>query len=52
MKKSLTRRYLPMASPSGTPIAIAIMKPIRMRRTLMAILYRYLFDSPTCVSCW
>jgi len=36
---------------SGTPIAVAIMKPSKMRRTLMAILTRYLFDSPTCVSC-
>jgi len=30
---------------------VAIMKPSRMRRTLMAILTRYLFDSPTWVNC-
>ena len=35
MKKSRTRRYLPISRPSGTPIAVAMKKPIRMRRTLM-----------------
>ena len=52
MKRSRTRSYFPIARPSGTPITIAITKPTRMRRTLMAMLNRYLFDSPTCVSCW
>ena len=34
MNRSRTLRYFPITSPNGTPTAMAIMNPSRIRRTL------------------